>query len=72
MWGKKSTHTVQKMVGIGFQNGVRVLPKINMSGHTGSWVEAYPEIVTCANMFWQPAGTAWEECLASEPALMVS
>ncbi|KAI3924319.1 hypothetical protein MKW98_032520 [Papaver atlanticum] len=55
------------MVEIGFQNGVRVLPKINMSGHTGSWAEAYPQIVTCANMFWQPAGTVWEERLLSEP-----
>ncbi|KAL4185448.1 hypothetical protein AMTRI_Chr10g230720 [Amborella trichopoda] len=23
-----------------------------LSGHTGSWAAAYPEIVACANMFW--------------------
>ncbi|MCL7048838.1 hypothetical protein MKW94_026453 [Papaver nudicaule] len=48
---------VQKMVEIGFQHGVRVLPEIDMPGHTGSWAEAYPEIVTCANMFWLPVGS---------------
>lgn len=37
------------------------------SGHTGSWAEAYPDIITCANMFWWPAGTQWSERLASEP-----
>ncbi|KAI3877530.1 hypothetical protein MKX03_030640 [Papaver bracteatum] len=62
-----SVADVRKIVEVGFQHGVRVLPEIDMPGHTGSWAEAYPEIVTCANMFWQPAGTAWEDRLASEP-----
>jgi hexosaminidase len=39
----------------------------SIAGHTGSWAEAYPEIVTCANMFWWPAGSEWEDRLASEP-----
>lgn len=38
-----------------------------MAGHTGSWALAYPEIVTCANMFWWPAGVDWSDRLASEP-----
>lgn len=38
-----------------------------IAGHTGSWAEAYPEIVTCANMFWWPAGSEWADRLASEP-----
>ncbi|XP_026441772.1 beta-hexosaminidase 2-like [Papaver somniferum] len=62
-----SVADVRKIVEVGFQHGVRVLPEIDMPGHTGSWAEAYPEIVTCANMFWQPVGTAWEDRLASEP-----
>ncbi|KAI3869166.1 hypothetical protein MKW92_043511 [Papaver armeniacum] len=62
-----SAADVQKIVEIGFQHGVRVLPEIDMPGHTGSWAEAYPEIVTCANMFWLPPGSAWEDRLASEP-----
>ncbi|RWR77688.1 Glycoside hydrolase family 20 [Cinnamomum micranthum f. kanehirae] len=37
------------------------------SGHTGSWAEAYPEIVTCANMFWMPPGSSWADRLAAEP-----
>lgn len=35
--------------------------------HTGSFAEAYPEIVTCENMFWLPAGTQWPDRLAAEP-----
>ncbi|KAG5106918.1 hypothetical protein JHK82_043888 [Glycine max] len=35
-----------------------------MAGHTGSWALAYPEIVTCANMFWWPAEG---DIIAAEP-----
>lgn len=38
-----------------------------VAGHTGSWAEAYPEIVTCADMFWWPAESEWKDRLASEP-----
>lgn len=58
---------VERIVQFGLQHGVRVVPEIDSPGHTGSWAEAYPEIVTCANMFWWPAGTKWGERLASEP-----
>ncbi|KAL4601350.1 hypothetical protein ACB092_11G266700 [Castanea dentata] len=33
-----------------------IIPEIDSPAHTGSWAEAYPDIVTCANMFWWPAG----------------
>ncbi|KAF3956556.1 hypothetical protein CMV_018327 [Castanea mollissima] len=39
----------------------------DQEAHTGSWAEAYPDIVTCANMFWWPAGSKREDRLASEP-----
>ncbi|XP_060217845.1 beta-hexosaminidase 2 [Lycium barbarum] len=55
---------VKKIVEFGLEYGVRVLPEIDMPAHTGSWAEAYPEIVTCANMFWWPAGGP---ALAAEP-----
>ncbi|CAN8306187.1 unnamed protein product [Cochlearia groenlandica] len=58
---------VSKIVQFGLEHGVRVLPEIDTPGHTGSWGEAYPEIVTCGNMFWWPAGKSWEDRLASEP-----
>ncbi|KAI3435328.1 Beta-hexosaminidase, partial [Psidium guajava] len=58
---------VKRIVEFGLEHGVRVLPELDMPGHTGSWAEAYPEIVTCANMFWWPAGSAWADRLASEP-----
>ncbi|CAN6455821.1 unnamed protein product [Victoria cruziana] len=35
--------------------------------HAGSWGEAQPEIVTCANAFWWPPGRKWEDRFASEP-----
>ncbi|KAL5720558.1 beta-N-acetylhexosaminidase [Ranunculus cassubicifolius] len=58
---------VKKIVEFGFEHGVRVMPEIDSPGHTGSWAEAYPEIVTCANKFWLPPGTDWEDRLAAEP-----
>ncbi|KAI6675405.1 hypothetical protein NL676_003311 [Syzygium grande] len=58
---------VRRIVEFGLEHGVRVLPELDMPGHTGSWAEAYPEIVTCANMFWWPAGSEWADRLASEP-----
>ncbi|TXG55733.1 hypothetical protein EZV62_017046 [Acer yangbiense] len=62
-----SPDDVKNIVQFGLAHGVRVLPEIDSPGHTGSWAEAYPEIVTCANMFWWPAQTEWADRLASEP-----
>ncbi|XP_009773022.1 beta-hexosaminidase 2-like [Nicotiana tabacum] len=56
---------VQKIVEFGLEHGVRVLPEIDMPAHTGSWAEAYPDIITCANMFWWPAASS--PALAAEP-----
>ncbi|KAK4591663.1 hypothetical protein RGQ29_016196 [Quercus rubra] len=58
---------VNKIVQFGLDHGVRIIPEIDSPAHTGSWAEAYPDIVTCANMFWWPAGSMWEDRLASEP-----
>ncbi|KAI9170290.1 hypothetical protein LWI28_025588 [Acer negundo] len=62
-----SPDDVKNIVQFGLAHGVRVLPEIDSPGHTGSWAKAYPEIVTCANMFWWPAQTEWADRLASEP-----
>ncbi|XP_021283425.1 beta-hexosaminidase 2 [Herrania umbratica] len=62
-----SPSDVARIVQFGLEHGVRVLPEIDSPGHTGSWAEAYPEIVACANMFWWPAGSLWDDRLASEP-----
>ncbi|KAF7138761.1 hypothetical protein RHSIM_Rhsim07G0048800 [Rhododendron simsii] len=62
-----SAEDVRRVVEFGLEHGVRVLPEIDMPAHTGSWAEAYPEIVTCAHMFWWPTGYAWADRLASEP-----
>ncbi|WCJ19046.1 beta-hexosaminidase 2 [Euphorbia peplus] len=58
---------VQAVVRFGLEHGVRVIPELDAPGHTGSWAAAYPDIVTCANMFWLPPGTTWPDRLASEP-----
>lgn len=62
-----STEDVKRIVEFGLEHGVRVVPEVDMPGHTGSWAEAYPEIIACANMFWWPAGSPWEDRLAAEP-----
>ncbi|KAK4487330.1 hypothetical protein RD792_006057 [Penstemon davidsonii] len=58
---------VKNVVEYGMEYGVRVVPEIDMPAHTGSWAEAYPEIVTCADMFWWPAEAEWTDRLAAEP-----
>lgn len=62
-----SVEDVKRVVEFGLEHGVRVMPEIDMPAHTGSWAEAYPEIVSCAHMFWWPAGYAWADRLAAEP-----
>ncbi|KAM7476633.1 hypothetical protein LguiB_023876 [Lonicera macranthoides] len=59
-----STEDVKRVVEFGMEHGVRVMPEIDMPAHTGSFAQAYPEIVTCANMFWWPPGA---DRLAAEP-----
>ncbi|KAK7243657.1 hypothetical protein RIF29_38465 [Crotalaria pallida] len=59
-----SIEDVKKVVEFGLDHGVRALPEIDSPGHTGSWALAYPEIVTCANMFWE---SEWPVMLAAEP-----
>ncbi|XP_074589689.1 beta-hexosaminidase 2 [Curcuma longa] len=59
-----SPEDVRRVVRYAMRRGVRVVPEIDAPGHTGSWAEAYPEIVTCENRFWAPPdGPA----LAAEP-----
>ncbi|WOL03997.1 beta-hexosaminidase 2 [Canna indica] len=55
---------VRRIVRYAMRRGIRVVPEIDAPGHTGSWAEAYPEIVTCANRFWAPSGGP---ALAAEP-----
>ncbi|XP_044467019.1 beta-hexosaminidase 2-like isoform X2 [Mangifera indica] len=69
-YGSEMVYTpddVKEIVEFGMSHGVRVVPEIDSPGHTGSWAEAYPEIVTCANMFWWPAGSDWADRFAAEP-----
>ncbi|KAL2932426.1 Beta-hexosaminidase 2 [Bienertia sinuspersici] len=58
---------VARIVRFGLDHGVRVIPEIDSPAHTGSWAGAHPEIVTCAGMFWWPAGSDWADRLASQP-----
>ncbi|KAG6395090.1 hypothetical protein SASPL_145682 [Salvia splendens] len=58
---------VKRVVEFGLERGVRVVPEIDMPAHTGSWAKAYPEIITCADVFWWPAGASWDDRYAAEP-----
>ncbi|KAK1259439.1 Beta-hexosaminidase 2 [Acorus gramineus] len=62
-----SPSDVKSVVDYAMGYGVRVVPEIDAPGHTGSWAKAYPDIVTCANMFWMPEGAEWADRLAAEP-----
>ncbi|KAG8391351.1 hypothetical protein BUALT_Bualt01G0178800 [Buddleja alternifolia] len=69
-YGEEMMYTaadVRSVVEYGLEHGVRVVPEIDMPAHTGSWAEAYPEIITCANEFWFPADVTWEDRFAAEP-----
>jgi len=41
-----------------------IQPPNQIAAHTGSWAGAYPDIITCENMFWMPTGA---DRLAAEP-----
>ncbi|KAL0921643.1 hypothetical protein M5K25_008737 [Dendrobium thyrsiflorum] len=60
-----SPEDVRRIVDYAMSYGVRVMPEIDVPGHSGSWAEAYPELVTCANQFWRPPN---KPALAAEPA----
>ncbi|KAL3537260.1 hypothetical protein ACH5RR_000626 [Cinchona calisaya] len=70
-YGEEMMYTpedITKVVEFGMEHGVRIMPEIDRPGHTASWAEAYPDIVTCTNMFWWPAGADLFNRLAHEPA----
>eukprot|EP00252_Welwitschia_mirabilis_P006389 TRINITY_DN17264_c0_g1_i1.p1 TRINITY_DN17264_c0_g1~~TRINITY_DN17264_c0_g1_i1.p1 ORF type:complete len:589 (-),score=40.87 TRINITY_DN17264_c0_g1_i1:259-2025(-) len=62
-----SAEDVKKIVEFGKSHGVRVIPEIDTPGHTASWAEAYPDIVTCAGEFWYDPSEPSEDRLAAEP-----
>lgn len=69
-YGKDMRYSVQNVkdiVQFGMERGVRVIPELDMPTHAASWGEAYPEIVTCTDKFWWPAGTDWEDRYAVQP-----
>jgi hexosaminidase len=52
------------LISISFLDSLLTCILLFLQGHTASWAEAYPEIVTCANRFWAPTG---KPALAAEP-----
>ncbi|CAI0556258.1 unnamed protein product [Linum tenue] len=62
-----SVADVGRVVQYGYEHGVRVVPEVDTPAHTGSWAGAYPDIITCADKFWWPAGSPWADRLAAEP-----
>lgn len=69
-YGEKERYSrsdVKKIIEFGRLHGVRVIPEIDMPGHTGSWGLAYPEIVACLDEFWLAPSGVWSERFAAEP-----
>ncbi|KAG0607553.1 hypothetical protein M758_8G037600 [Ceratodon purpureus] len=62
-----SSSDVRKIIEFARLRGVRVIPEIDMPGHTGSWAEAYPDIVACHDQFWLPPPGLWSERFGAEP-----
>jgi hexosaminidase len=58
---------VKRVLEYATQHGVRIIPELDMPGHTGSWSGAYPEVVTCHDQFWLQPGAPWGLRMASEP-----
>ncbi|KAL5196505.1 hypothetical protein ABZP36_000017 [Zizania latifolia] len=69
-YGEDMRYTVEDVnliVDFAMHRGVRVVPEIDMPGHTASWAGAYPEAVACAGKFWLPDASDWPNRLAAEP-----
>lgn len=62
-----SASDVNRILKFARDRGVRIIPEIDMPGHTGSWAEAYPEIVACHGEFWLAPSGQWEDRFAAEP-----
>lgn len=59
-----SQHDVRRIVAYARSLGVRIVPEIDVPGHTASWGGAYPDIITCRNDYWYNPGGA---TFANEP-----
>lgn len=62
-----SSKDVKRIVKFGRNHGVRVIPEIDTPAHSGSWADAYPDIVTCVGTFWSDPSASWSDRMASEP-----
>ncbi|KAJ5367071.1 hypothetical protein N7541_001012 [Penicillium brevicompactum] len=57
---------MRRVVGYARARGVRVIPEVDMPGHSASgWQQVDPEIVTCTNSWW--SNDVWEYHTAVEP-----
>ncbi|ORX61372.1 hypothetical protein DM01DRAFT_256472 [Hesseltinella vesiculosa] len=58
---------VQQILAYGYERGIRVIPEIDMPGHTASWALSHEDIVTCAGLYYLDPTNAWANRLAAEP-----
>ncbi|KAL0090287.1 glycoside hydrolase family 20 protein [Phycomyces blakesleeanus] len=68
--GKKLVYTkqdVRVIVKHAHSRGIRVIPEIDMPGHTGSWAKAFKQFITCSDRFFLDPSNSWEKRYAAEP-----
>ncbi|KAI8067174.1 glycoside hydrolase superfamily [Gongronella butleri] len=58
---------VNKILSYALERGIRVIPELDMPSHTAAWAPAFPDIVTCAGLYYLEPSNSWDTRLASEP-----
>ncbi|KAI9032754.1 glycoside hydrolase superfamily [Phycomyces nitens] len=68
--GKRLIYTkqdVRLIVQHAYSRGIRVIPEIDMPGHTGSWAKSFKQYITCSDKFFLDPSNSWEKRYAAEP-----
>ncbi|KAI9302278.1 glycoside hydrolase superfamily [Cunninghamella echinulata] len=68
--GKHLVYTkenIKHIIKYAHERGIRVIPEIDMPGHTGSFAPAFKDIVTCYGMYYLDPSNSWDKRFAAEP-----
>ncbi|CAO3629778.1 unnamed protein product [Cunninghamella blakesleeana] len=68
--GKRLIYTkkdIKHIIKYAHERGIRVIPEIDMPGHTGSFAPSFKDIVTCYGKYYLDPSNDWDKRLAAEP-----